>query len=127
MNITFSGTDFKQWQNLFIEMFPVYSFKQQLISSYIKSFNLIYAGQSQTGLSISCQIMTSYKLVEDYADSNRAAPISVNQSDDINEVQHLTRMLIYDLDKITSLQGNAPLKYWRMQLKYGIEGLFAYY
>jgi len=58
-------------------MFPVYTFKQQLLSSYIKCYDSLYSN-SKLGLSISCQIMTSYKLVEDYADSYGAVPIVIN-------------------------------------------------
>jgi len=36
-------------------------------------------------------------------------------------------MFVNDLYKINSLQGNAPLKYWKMQLKYGVQSLFGYY
>lgn len=61
-------------------MFPYYTFKQQLIATYMKSFSSLYANSSQTGLSISCQIITSHKLVEDYADTNGAVPILVDPS-----------------------------------------------
>ena len=67
-------------------MFPYYAFKQQLISAYMKTFNVLYANQSQTGLSISCQIITSYKLVEDYADSHGAVPILVTPSLNITQI-----------------------------------------
>jgi len=109
-------------------MFPVYTFKQQLLSSYVRCYHSIYSGLSKSGLSISCQIMTSYKLVEDYVDSFGAVPIVINTANQtIDQVLHLTRMFLNDLYRINSLQGNAPLKYWKMQLRYGVQNLFGYY
>lgn len=35
--------------------------------------------------------------------------------------------MIYDLNRINSLQGEAPLKYWKMCINYGIQCIFGYY
>jgi len=49
-------------------MFPYYQFKKQLIAAYIDYFGSLYAGDTSgnAGQSLSCQILTSYKLVEEY-------------------------------------------------------------
>ena len=108
-------------------MFPYYPFKQQLIANYISCYSTVYAGEDRAAQSISCQIMTSYKLVEDYAESKFAVPISVNTGEKLSSVCHLTKMMTWDLNKINSLTGEAPEKYWKMQINHGIVNLFGYY
>ena len=49
--------------NLFIELFPYYPFKKLLLEQYVRCFHDIYAGNSTKGMSIACQIITSYKLI----------------------------------------------------------------
>lgn len=58
-----------EWIDFFFLLFPYYPFKKFLLSSYIKSFSIIYGGEDvmEKGSSISCQLLTSHQLVRDYA------------------------------------------------------------
>ena len=76
-------------------MFPYYPFKQLLIAQYIQNFENVYAAEQIKGMSIGCQIMTSYKLIEDYADLEGAKPFYIKASNNIGQVHHLTKMLTY--------------------------------
>lgn len=58
-------------------MFPYYPFKQLLIAEYIACYSDVYAFESTKGMSIACQIMTSYKLIEDYINIKGAKPITI--------------------------------------------------
>lgn len=108
-------------------MFPYYPFKQQLITNYFKCFSSLYGSEHRKGESIACQIVTSYKLVEDYSDSKDAIPIIIPESDKISDVSHKTKMMTYDLHRINTLQGEAPLKYWSLVIRHGIRSMFGYY
>jgi hypothetical protein len=68
LNYKLMGDHMKQWERIFINMFPYYTFKQSLIKAYMACFFQLYAGdrQADSGQSLACQILTSYKLVEDY-------------------------------------------------------------
>lgn len=59
-------------------MFPYYPFKKLLLSKYFKCFESLYASDESKGQSIACQIVTSYKLIEDYSDSSEAVPIIIH-------------------------------------------------
>jgi hypothetical protein len=74
------GDAMREWENVFINMFPLYEFKKQLLATYIKYFVRIYKGDSTLsyGQSLSCQILTSYKLVEDYIQSENSLPLGHN-------------------------------------------------
>lgn len=53
----------KQFEELFIQMFPNYSFKQQLLTSYFNVYsNLILRPNSELG-GLSYQLLTSHELV----------------------------------------------------------------
>ena len=78
-------------------------------------------------MSIACQIMTSYRLVEDYSIAEGSRPITIQVSENISEVHHLTKMMTYDLDRIQGLQGNVTFRYWKMLITHGITGIFGYY
>jgi hypothetical protein len=38
------GDAMREWENVFINMFPLYEFKKQLLATYIKYFVRIYKG-----------------------------------------------------------------------------------
>jgi hypothetical protein len=71
--------------------------------------------------------MTSYKLVEDYVGLPGAIPIIIEEEEKMADLVHLTKMLSYDLYRINHLQGDAPVKYWGLQIRYGIASMFGYY
>jgi hypothetical protein len=70
----------KDWENIFISMFPYYPFKQQLLAAYVHCFPQVYIGDEDgnNGESLSCQILTSYKLVEDYIEMEGSVPLGSN-------------------------------------------------
>jgi hypothetical protein len=61
-------------------MFPYYAFKKQLMAAYMACFVQIYAGDraADSGQSLSCQLLTSYKLVDDYIASAGSLPLGFN-------------------------------------------------
>ena len=45
----------------------------------------------------------------------------------MSQLIHLTKVFTYNLNRIHQLQGDAPIKYWGLQIKYGIVSMFGYY
>jgi hypothetical protein len=59
-----------EWLEIFFTLFSYYPFKKLLLATYIKNFSILYDGEEVSlnrGSSISCQLLTSYQLVRDYA------------------------------------------------------------
>lgn len=81
------------------------------------------------GQSIACQILTSYKLVEDYIDSHHSQPLCYNISNitDQDHVNCVSSMLFTDLDKISKLQEPVPEKYMKLQTSAGVKSLFTFH
>ena len=55
-------------------MFSYYPFKMAILKHYIQNYGSIVDGSKvgvENGLSVSCQLVTSYKLVEQYCQGNR--------------------------------------------------------
>lgn len=69
-------------------------------------------------ISISCQIITSYKLIEQYAGSEN---IGIGQKSakpkDIAGLKNYYAMFSHDIGSLTELSGNAPYLYWKMHIK----------
>ena len=95
------GRDLKFWEPAFINMFPYYEFKKVLLATYIQSFPHLYLNEEScmAGQSLACQILTSYKLVEDYIDSPNSQPIGYNIKGivDSEHMNYLSSMLCSDL------------------------------
>lgn len=66
------------------------------------------------GASISCQLLTSYQLVREYALEKGTIPMG--EDIDINKIGNFDStflMLYHDLTYITKLQGDTPLTYFK--------------
>ena len=65
-----SGFSISLWFDLFTLMFPYYPFKLSIVKHYIGNFGLLVNGTKGSincASSISCQLITSYKIIEQYA------------------------------------------------------------
>lgn len=127
----FINRNIKLWENLFIKMFPYYEFKRQLLAAYIECYPRFYVSEEacMPGQSIACQILTSYKLVEDYVESNHSQPICYNISNitDQDHISCVSSMLFADLEKISKLQDPVPEKYMKLQTSEGVKSIFTYH
>lgn len=81
------------------------------------------------GQSIACQILTSYKLVEDYIDSHHSQPICYNISNitDQDHISCVSSMLFADLEKISKLPDPVPGKYMKLQTSAGVKSIFTFH
>lgn len=55
-------------------LFPYYPIKNAITNHYIKNYHLLVTGDegaSKVASSISCQLITSYKVIQDYAENNK--------------------------------------------------------
>lgn len=126
-----SGKQMKEWFDLFTVMFPYYPFKSSILKHYMENFGLVVNGTENStscASSISCQLVTSHKLVEQYATENtvgmgQKTPIPLGN---LSQLENFYYMLVHDLKCICDLIEGAPLAYWRMHLKSGIDNIFQY-
>jgi len=114
-------------------MFSYYPFKLEILKHYIKNYGLILNGTKPSidnALSISCQIITSYKLVEQYTHENNQG---LGQSNAVPQKSKTLfkyyQMYCQDLASLCQLSEGAPFSYWRMHINTNesLKSIFYYY
>ena len=107
-----------------MNMFGYYPFKMELIRVYIQKYGDIIAGEKgfSCGGTLSCQLMTSYQLVQKYCEKNNIAlgqgskKASLENNMSIINFRRYYIRLFYDLEYINKLKWTASLTYWKMHI-----------
>lgn len=138
LKFAISGQLIEGWLNLFILLFEYYPFKMALLRAYMRGFGDLVDGSEgsfRCAGSISCQIMSSHELVERYSqDYGEGLGQDISQSirldpHTVKKFKNYYMRMLYDLNYLCRLKGNAPLAYWSMHIgsPTGLSSIFRYY
>jgi hypothetical protein len=110
----------KQFEELFIQMFPNYEFKQQLIISYFNTYDQIIVKNGESTSSLSWQLLTSHELVA-YAVQTLKKPLLFEcpeETMDFESDEPFSLLLSYitNLKCLMKLQNGTNLEYLRVHL-----------
>ena len=112
-------------------LFPFYPIKNAITNHYIKNYHLIINGNQQASkvaCSISCQLLTSYKVIKEYTENNSEGLAQrIKYPDDLDLIENISSTIFFDMNFLSKLQEGVNFSYWKMHIKSGIDSIFGYY